>query len=213
MLLLPPLPLLIRAPMKVIRSRIVPFTRSSIFLLNIVRSSGHLNALVVSPLPRMCSTQSSQKLWPQGRVTGALPSPSEQKSRRHTAHFRSSLSLLLIRSMPGEAGYVDAQLALGDSGVEWQIIDAGDSLLFFVLPRLPLLLLLPSGEPPKQFVGVLVVRVLTGVTALGIGDVAADAAAIAAARTVGDTRSRSPWVPEPDVPAPPSTLLLLGLQR
>lgn len=74
-----------------------------------VRSSGHRNARRVSssPVPRMPPTHSAQKLWPHGSVTGALPAPSEQKSRRHTTHFRSSFSFCLITAEPGDAGADD----------------------------------------------------------------------------------------------------------
>ena len=82
----------------------VVFTLSSRFLLNIVRSSGHLNALARSPRPRMPRTHSSQKLCPHGSVTGDVPSPSLQKSRRHTTQRRSSRSFCRMHATPGDAG-------------------------------------------------------------------------------------------------------------
>ena len=83
-----------------------------------VRSSGHRNARRASssPVPRMPPTHSAQKLWPHGSVTGALPSPSEQKSRRHTTHFRSSFSFCLITAEPGDAGVAAAKTRADDDG-------------------------------------------------------------------------------------------------
>ena len=95
---------LTRLAMNEMRSRMVVLTLSSRFRLNIVRSSGHLNARAVSPRPRMAPTHSKQKLCPHGSVTGDVPSPSLQKSRRHTTHRRSSASFARTRAAPGEGG-------------------------------------------------------------------------------------------------------------
>ena len=81
---------LTRLAMNEMRSRMVVLTLSSRFRLNIVRSSGHLNARAVSPRPRMAPTHSKQKLCPHG-ASPAVPSP-RAKSRRHTTHRRSSAS-------------------------------------------------------------------------------------------------------------------------
>ena len=72
--------------MNEIRSLSAPFTRSSKFLENIVRSNGHLNALAASPDPRMPPTQSRQKLCPHGSVTGDDPRALAAKvSKAHRA--------------------------------------------------------------------------------------------------------------------------------
>ena len=146
--------------MNEIRSLSAPFTRSSKFLENIVRSNGHLNALAASPDPRMPPTQSRQKLCPHGSVTGDDPAPSLQKSRRHTAHVRSSRSLSLMRSIPGEKGGelgVAAALAVAATRSRGVLINratprgdgamrAGDEALPDPIRRLPGVL--PPPSPP-----------------------------------------------------------------
>ena len=91
-------------PTSLMRSLIVALTLRSRFPLTIARSSGHLNGRVFAPDPRIPPTHSRQNECPHGSVTGELDSPSLQKSRRHTAHRRSSRSLLRMRCRGVPAG-------------------------------------------------------------------------------------------------------------
>ena len=91
-------------PTSLMRSLIVALTLRSRFPLTIARSSGHLNGRVFAPDPRIPPTHSRQNECPHGSVTGELDSPSLQKSRRHTAHRRSSRSLRRMRCRGVPAG-------------------------------------------------------------------------------------------------------------